>query len=148
MTGARNRFEEHKIQCAIAEFLDLALRGVPAVWFAVPNGGARPTKETRNASGETVRFSPEAARLKKEGVKPGVADIIVYFSGLMIGLETKTTAKTSRLSKDQKDFRDQLEAVGGKFFVVRSIDDAAEALVKCGVPLKAHAGNGARPSQL
>ena len=51
----------------------------------------------------------------------GVPDIIVIKAGQFIGLEVKR--EKGKLSLDQVAFRLGLEAAGGKYFVVRSIDD-------------------------
>lgn len=126
--------EEHLIQVSIAEFLDRAFVGQLATWFAVPNGEQRPTKEVRGRGGKKIKISPAGIRLKKEGVKAGVADIIVCYRGQLIALEVKT--KTGRLSTHQKRFKNEIEVCGGKFFVVRSIEDAHEALSDCGVPMR------------
>lgn len=59
-------------------------------------------------------------RMPKHALK-GVPDIIVIKAGQFIGLEVKRDK--GRLSLDQVAFRLRLEAAGGKYFVVRSIDD-------------------------
>lgn len=50
---------EHDEQCAVVEYCEL--KGHPC--FAIPNGG--------------LRRKSEAARLKAEGVKPGVPDLCI-----------------------------------------------------------------------
>jgi len=58
--------EEHQLQVAVAAFLDVALpRSVRAIH--VPNGGKRDAKT--------------GARLKREGVKAGVADFVIFMRG-------------------------------------------------------------------
>lgn len=114
---------EHFAQCAIAAYLDVALPP-EALFFAVPNGG--------------YRAKAVAAKLKAEGVKAGVADIIVVVKddlGLnVIGLETK--AGKGRTSKAQETFCDRLESLGGSYYVVRTIEDVAAALHNAGVRLR------------
>lgn len=126
---------ESQIQISIAGYLAVALKGLPATFFAVPNGGKRASKVDRDGR----RYSPEAGRMRAEGVRAGVADIIVMtgepLRSLKIGLEVK--APKGVVSKDQKEWRTDFERAGGIYFVVRSIDDVAEALVKVGVPIRA-----------
>lgn len=114
------RQDEHGIQAAIMQFLDRALPS-SCYAFAVPNGGKR------NAV--------TGAILKREGVKAGVADIIVMRNpGLCALIEVKT-AKGS-LSNSQKAFRDWCAANGFPYAVVRGIGDVQAALLDWGVPLK------------
>lgn len=115
-----HRQDEHGIQVAIMQFLDRALPA-SCYAFAVPNGG--------NRSAVT------GAILKREGVKAGVADIIVMRNpGLCALIEVKT-AKGS-LSNSQKAFRDWCAANGFPYAVVRGIGDVQAALLDWGVPLK------------
>lgn len=115
-----HRQDEHSIQVAIMQFLDRALPS-SCYAFAVPNGG--------NRSAVT------GAILKREGVKAGVADIIVLRNpGLCALIEVKT-AKGS-LSNSQKAFRDWCAANGFPYAVVRGIGDVQAALLDWGVPLK------------
>lgn len=114
------RQDEHGIQVAIMQFLDRALPS-SCYAFAVPNGGKRD------------RIT--GAILKREGVKAGVADIIVMRNpGLCALIEVKT-AKGS-LSNSQKAFRDWCAANGFPYAVVRGIGDVQAALLDWGVPLK------------
>lgn len=114
------RHGEHSIQVAIMQFLDRALPS-SCYAFAVPNGGKR------NAI--------TGAILKREGVKAGVADIVILRNpGLCALIEVKT-AKGS-LSNSQKAFRDWCAANGFPYAVVRGIGDVQAALLDWGVPLK------------
>lgn len=51
----------------------------------------------------------------------GIPDIIVIKDGKFIGLEVKT--KTGALSEGQKQFMINCEKAGGKYYIVKSIDD-------------------------
>lgn len=68
----------------------------------------------RTEHGSFVRF----------GAK-GSPDIVAVKDGVYVGLECKMGS--GRQSPAQKDFQGQLERAGGKYFVVRSIDDLAAA---------------------
>ena len=121
------KHEEHNIQVQIVGWLRANLCR-SAIFFAVPNGGSRATKVGKN--GKT--FSLEAVRMKKEGVTSGVADIMVLSQdGPPIGLEVKT--QRGRQSKNQKWWQGELEAVGGKYFIVRSVDDVVSAMKEVGL---------------
>lgn len=113
--------KEHPLQVSIAQFLNLALKDRRTLWFAVPNG--------------QLRSKAIAGKLKAEGVKPGVSDIIILHAGLFLGMEVKPA--TGRQSPDQKDWAVECEAAGGKYSVVRSINDVVEFLDANGVPLSA-----------
>lgn len=114
------RQDEHGIQVAIMQFLDRALPS-SCYAFAVPNGGKR------NAV--------TGAILKREGVKAGVADIVILRNpGLCALIEVKT-AKGS-LSNSQKAFRDWCAANGFPYAVVRGVGDVQAALMDWGVPLR------------
>lgn len=113
---------EHVIQCAVARYLDLALGGIPdCIWWAVPNGGFR---DVRTAS-----------KLKAEGVKPGVSDIMVLWGGRLICIELKTAK--GRQSPEQKEWADAATCAGAAYYVARSVEDVEEFLDTCGVPLRA-----------
>ncbi len=56
--------------------------------------------------------------------RKGVPDIILVKEGIFWGLEVKQPKKY--LSPDQKQFLKDVEAVGGKYYLVRTIDDLIE----------------------
>lgn len=131
---APRRDLEHKLQCAVADYLDRALSGVTeATWFAVPNGGSRRARTARDGR----RVSPEGARLKAEGVKPGVADIIVVWRGKIIAIELKTPKPKGYQSKDQAAWEAELTLAGGLYTVCRSVDEVEAFLDVLGLPLRA-----------
>lgn len=99
--------------------------------FAVPNGGKRDQVTQTNKKGVTSTWSPEAARMKRQGVKRGVSDVICLipkkgFASLC--LEFKTTSGTQ--SDEQKKFQEQAEACGSKYVVVRSVGQAIDEMKK------------------
>lgn len=114
---------EHQLQCAVAQYLDHALPKA-AIWWAVPNGGDR---------------NPiVAAKMKAEGVKPGVADLMVIHKGQPIAIELKTAK--GRLSKAQQAWLERACEAGLAYDVCRSVEDVERALRSHGVPLKATLG--------
>lgn len=83
--------------------------------FACPNGGKRDGRE--------------AKRLAKQGVIPGVSDIICLVPNKQhpfLCLEAKTDAGDQ--SKHQKQFQKEVEEVGGLYVVFRSAAEGIEVL--------------------
>ena len=83
--------------------------------FAVPNGGSR--------------NKLEAINLKRQGLKPGISDVILLipkkgFSSLCMEFKTSTGDQ----SDDQKEFQRQVEMCGGKYVIVRSVQKAIELM--------------------
>ncbi len=75
-------------------------------------------------------------RLKREGLTPGVWDLIVLRNdGWFCALEVKAGA--GKLSEEQAEWGDWLSAGGASAAVVRSLEEAIEALTEFGVPLRA-----------
>jgi len=97
--------------------------------FAVPNGGKRDQVTRTNKKGVTSTWSPEATRMKQQGVKSGVSDVILLipkkgFSCLCLEFKTDTGDQ----SPEQKTFQQQLEACGGKYVIVRSAGKAIDCM--------------------
>ena len=81
----------------------------PLIWHT-PNGGSRGARE--------------AARLKREGVIPGVPDL--FCPELRLFIEFKR--EDGRLSADQKELLAYLESVGYECIVVYGLADAKEQM--------------------
>ena len=76
-------------------------------------------------------------RLKREGLTPGVWDLMVLRSdGWFCAIEVKAGA--GKLSPEQVEWGDWLGAGGASTAVVRSVEEALEALEAFGVPLRGH----------
>ena len=71
---------------------------------------------------------------KKCGVVAGIPDIFVYSKGQLIGLELKTIV--GRQSDSQKVIEKRIVESGGTYHLVRSVQEAEEALRADGVDLK------------
>jgi len=104
--------EEHRIQADCVKWFRLKHPRMKHNLFAVPNGGRRDAQT--------------GARLKAEGVLPGVADLILlksnrYYGALLI--EMKTTSKGSSQSDSQRWWQDEITKDGYKYVVCRSLDD-------------------------
>ena len=79
----------------------------PVRIFAIPNGG--------------FRSRATAARLKAEGVSPGVPDLFVPAHNLWIEMKR---VKGGKLSPDQRDWIKYLEMLGNTCLVCFGADDA------------------------
>ena len=114
-------FAESRIQCAIVKFLSHALPKT-CLFYSVPNGGYGLPKAT-------------AARLKREGLRPGVADLVILRQG---GWTAYVEVKTDdgEQSDAQIEFADWCGENGVEYAVVRSIDDVEAALRAWNVPLR------------
>jgi hypothetical protein len=112
----RRYSEEAAIQSEFFAKIRLFFPTIPdKLLFAVPNGGSR--------------NKLEAANLKRQGVKSGVADVILLMPGsgyASLLIEFKT--KTGRQSPEQLEFQRQAEKAGNKYVVVRSVVDAIMAI--------------------
>ncbi len=108
--------EEADIQSDFFSKVKLFFPAIPEkLLFAVPNGGSR--------------NKLEAINLKRQGVKPGVADVLLLipkggFASLCIEFKTKT----GKQSPDQKEFQRQAQKCGSKYVIVRSVIEAIEEI--------------------
>jgi hypothetical protein len=107
---------EDQIQEALVAQLQWGKLRAGVVFFHVPNGGKR-DKRT-------------AAKLKRMGVLPGVADLIFLWATGMIPrvLFLELKAKGEGLSKEQRLFRDNVKTVRCYFECADNIDDALTIL--------------------
>jgi hypothetical protein len=109
------RQDEHQIQCAIVDWFSLQYPALDLNFYANANGGHR--------------HILTAVKLKREGVKSGVADLFLavpnkYHHGLYI--EVKTLKGV--LSDKQKAFRNAVLAQDYAYAVVRSLDRFIELI--------------------
>lgn len=104
--------EEARMQIEFFRQVPLFFPQLPdKLLFAVPNGGSR--------------HKIEAVNMKRQGVKAGVADVILQipkkgFASLCLEFKTKT----GRQSKEQREYQRQVEMAGSKYVVVRSVEEA------------------------
>jgi hypothetical protein len=116
---------EHDLQCVVIECIDIICRArAPhllvnghAPVFAVPNGGHR--------------HIATAAKLKAEGVRRGVPDLIVPIpSTTHCGLVVEMKSPTGRVSKDQQEWLDIMSVYGWRTVVARTHKEAIEAMLE------------------
>ena len=106
------RTPEQTIHEGIVQLLRMTAKpGV--IWYAVPNGEARSVQT--------------GAKLKKQGVRPGVADLaFVLPGGRAAFLEIKS--QTGRQSPLQKDFEAEVIANGSMYAIARGVTEAQTIL--------------------
>ncbi len=107
--------EEHDLQCACVNWFDLQHPDMRLSLFAVPNGGRR-DKVT-------------GAKLKAEGVRAGVTDLVLLkqrhgYGALLIEMKTSK----GRLSQLQRIWRDYIVKDGYKHVICRSVEDFINAV--------------------
>jgi hypothetical protein len=103
------RHIESHIQQSCIRWFDYQFPELSKCLFAVPNGGARNKRE--------------AGIMKGEGVRAGVADLILLvprggFGALCIELKSET----GKQSKEQKEWQRQAELAGNKYVVCRDVE--------------------------
>jgi len=101
------RIKESDIQASICDYLEIRRR----FFFRVNN---------IPAFNKNVDGSIRMRRLPKHTPR-GLPDIIVIVGGVFYGLEVKKEG--GKQSPEQKIIQKDIEAHGGKYFVVKSIDD-------------------------
>lgn len=113
---------EQELQKSVVQYLRYAAPKV--LFFHVPNGGKR--------------SKAEAGIFKAMGVMPGVADLMLFWNNspalcypsfAAIELKAGKGAQTDH----QKTFQDRWEALGGKYAVVRSLDELQGILKDWGI---------------
>lgn len=114
--GEAVRYPEQEIHRAVVSHLNW--RAMPGVFFFhPPNGG--------------YRSKVEGAIFKGLGVKRGVPDLIIFYSGQIFGLEFKSTK--GRVSPVQRQVMNDMEVAGARTSVAASIDEALVTLECWGV---------------
>lgn len=93
-----------------------------------------PPRSIVHHSANERRSKAEQAILVGMGVHAGFSDLIVISAGRVLYLEVKS--KTGSLTDDQKRFRDDVQAQGFPWALVRSVQDALDALRKFGFPTR------------
>lgn len=120
---AKPRHIEDDLQRDVMTYLRAVLPDTVRAWHT-PNGGKRNARE--------------AARLKAQGVMPGVSDVLIMWNEFgSVGvacIELKAPKGTT--SEAQKDFLAFANSVECWTFICRSVDDVKAALKSCEIPTK------------
>lgn len=102
--------DEHKIQCACVRWFRLKHSKLRKILFAIPNGGRRD--------------AVTGAKLKEEGATSGVSDLILLRSNRFYGALCVEMKKPGGYqSSAQKEWQKEVEAIGNKYIVCRSLDE-------------------------
>lgn len=107
--------EEDNLQARIVYWFDIQYPGYKKLLFHPSNGGKR------NAI--------EAAKFKRMGVRPGVADLMLvvpnkFYPYMCIELKSEK----GKQSEHQKDFQRAVESIGAKYVVCRSLEEFIEVV--------------------
>jgi hypothetical protein len=104
------RHDESNLQMSCVRWFRLQYPEMAGLLFAVPNGSKR---------GRVT-----AAILKAEGALAGVSDLLFLMpAGTWPYLCIEMKTKTGRQSPAQKEFQNNVEAVGARYALVRSFDE-------------------------
>lgn len=102
--------KEDSLQMACVKWFDLQYPNLSKLLFHPANGGSRKYLE--------------AVRFKKMGVRAGVADLVLLVPNAehpFLCLELKN-GKEGRQSDNQRKWQQIVELIGGKYIVIRSIE--------------------------
>jgi hypothetical protein len=119
--------EEFVTHAALVEHLRSFRR--PGVVFFHPPSGEERTKRVHPKTGKL--YCPGGTRLQRMGMRKGVPDLVIIYSGRIMGLEVKSSDGT--LSREQKEFRGEWERAGGIYAVARSVEVGRVVLEAWGV---------------
>lgn len=111
----RSTNEEHRLQCSEMSYMKAAHPDLVRVCFAVPNGQKRTDVQT--------------AWLHNEGLINGVSDIVFLKPNKFypyLCLENKTAKGIQSL--EQKLFQEAVERQGGKYVIIRSLDEFVKTI--------------------
>lgn len=104
----RNK-EEERLQTGCIRWFDYQFPELSKLLFAVPNGGSRNKVEAYN--------------LKRQGVRSGVSDLIFLHPTNEYSFHCiEFKSSIGRQSKEQKEFQQVVELMGGKYHLVRDFD--------------------------
>jgi len=120
----RNIDREGPIQKACYQFL--RTQYPHALVFSVPNELASKVGGGSDGKKRQSVIRNVQVNAKKMGMLPGMGDLCMLNSGRFYVFEIK--AKGNYQQNNQKDVERVVDANGGYYFVIRSIDDLKEAL--------------------
>lgn len=107
---------EERMQIEFFEKVPLFFPALPdKLLHAIPNGGSR--------------HIVEATNLKRQGVKAGVADVVLQIPKkgyASLCMEFKTAKGIQ--SNEQKEYQRQAEMAGNKYVIIRSVEQAIKVM--------------------
>jgi hypothetical protein len=108
-------------------------RSIVAVLRTVLPRGAVVHHSANEITGGSDRDKRKQAMLVGMGVFSGFSDLVVISGGIVAFLEVKS--KTGPQSDNQSTFQKLVEAQGFTYALVRSVDDAIDAVCAAGIKL-------------
>lgn len=120
---------EHDEQVKVMQWAGLKEFRYPELGLlhAIPNGAKLPWRRNRNGR----RFSPEASKLKAEGLKAGVPDMSLPVARQGYhGLYVELKAGSNQPTDEQVWWLDRLAAQGFLAVVCRGAEDAIETIAE------------------
>ncbi len=120
---------ESTTQQSICTYLSMISNNYNFIFFSVPNEGIMAVLKSFHI--DKVTCFKIIAHFKKMGLLPGVSDIIIIWHRMAYCMEVKTD--TGKQSKDQILFERRVIEVGGKYIIVRSIEDVKKVLIRWGI---------------
>jgi len=100
---------EHDLQSACVKWFDRKYPNIIELLFSVPNAG--------------LRSISQGAKFKREGLRAGVADIILSFQTGSVPLTYfEFKSPTGSQSDEQKVFEDIVTGAGFRYFVIKDIE--------------------------
>ena len=116
---------EDRLRARCRMYLDVALPA-PGFYTAIEHG--------RMHTGTPEQRAREWGRLKAQGVKTGLSDLMVWHVGKFIAPEAKVGKNDT--SEAQDSFGNAMRANGFEHFVFRSVVELHDGLVARGVPIQ------------
>ena len=120
---------ESTIQTNICTYLSLIAHTTGIVYFSVPNEGIMTVLMAFKI--DKITCFKIVKHFKKLGLLPGTNDLVLVHMGMYYGLEVKTAVGVQ--SPEQVRFMDNVRKAGGKYEVVRGIEDVQEILKEWGI---------------
>jgi hypothetical protein len=120
---------EQIIQCQIVDYMSYVCRQNNFMYFSVPNEGVM--KAAGLAKVKKAIVAAMMAIMKKMGLIPGVADLVLVKNGRAYFMEVKT--EKGRQSKSQTIFERRAGEVGSLYAIVRSLDEAVWTMREWGI---------------
>ncbi len=99
------------------------------IYFSVPNEGIIAVLKMHKI--DKVTCYKIIAHFKKMGLLPGVSDLIIIHNGNAYCMEVKTDTGVQLVSQER--FEERVLEVGGKYGIVRSIEDVTGQLKEWGI---------------
>ena len=120
---------ESTIQTNICTYLSLIAHQTGIVYFSVPNEGIMTVLKMFKVP--KITCIKIVAYFKKLGLLPGVSDLIIIWKGKAYCMEVKI--KDGKMSLEQQLFKKNILVAGGKYEVVRGIEDVQRVLKMWGI---------------